>query len=239
MRKTDGSLRRSSILVLALVTLLLIAVGAQLGAQVESDHGKPSALTVSGEVRTPGHGALAGVTVQLLLAGNPVASATTDANGKYTITAPAAFRYSVVPSLAGYTFAPQKRYNVIVPPTRKNVSFVAFPVPTGGLSNDSAVLTGDSLNNATYQVTYTNSLNLPPEDARLIIDPGTDNEQEFEMVQQDPTDTNYADGAIFVFTTTDGLAVGDHTYHMEFDAGHRTTWTLDGVGPTVPPPPGP
>ena len=235
MRKREGSLRRSSILVLGLATLLLIAVGAQLGAQDEPARGKPGALTVSGEVRTPGHGVLAGVTIQLMQAGTPVASAITDTNGQYTITAPAAGRYSVVPSLAGYTFAPQVRRSVVVP--KKNVSFMAFPVPTGGLSDDSATLVpDDSLNNATYQVTYTNSPNRPPEDARLIIDPGTANEQEFEMVQQDPTDTNYADGAIFVFTTTDGLAVAPHTYRMEFCAGHHTTWTVDGVGPDVPVP---
>ncbi len=225
-------MRKSLLFVGALGALVGLLAG-QAAADMSADRArpKPGAAAISGRVTTTTGTPLAGVTVQVLQGGTAVAAATTGADGTYSISGLAVGRYSVAASAAGYTFGPRVRRNVSLPPAKKNVSFVGSTGASGGLTN-AGVKAVDSVN-FLYYVTYTNSLNLPPDDAQLTIDPEGDNEDDAEMVQLDPTNTNYAAGVVFVYQTEEGLPAGNHTYRMEFEAGDDVVWTISGTGPTV------
>jgi hypothetical protein len=86
------------------IICLLLSVGI-LFIQSGCSSSKPT-YAISGTV-TSGGSALAGVTINL--AGGSSGTATTDANGNYTLSDIPIGTYTLTPSLTGYTFAPPNR----------------------------------------------------------------------------------------------------------------------------------
>jgi hypothetical protein len=212
------------------VVMPAIAVGAQ-AAGPGGGKPKPTTYSIAGVVKLTAHKALAGVTVLALKGTTEAGSAVTNAKGQYKIEGLAAGAYTVVPALAGYTFTPRSQRNVRVPPSKKNVSFMAKAVPQGGLSNGAVdPLTGTPATNFTFSVTYTNLGNQPPKNAAVVIDPRSDGETVVKLTK-DPNNSDYANGVVYTGQTT--LGVGEHKFQFRFLVGAGKKWTLSGSGPTV------
>ena len=89
--------------------------------------------TISGQVTAGGSG-FSGVTVSLsgtTAAGTAVSrSTTTDANGNYSLAAPAGGSYTVTPSLAGFSFSPaSKEFSNIIANQTQSFSLVSGTAP--------------------------------------------------------------------------------------------------------------
>ena len=106
------------------------------------------------------------------------------------------------------------------------------PQLSGGMVAPSSGTPGTTF---TWQVTYTDLDNTAPTGLpgsntgiQVVID-GT----AFDMTAQDPNDTDYTDGAVFVYSRRLGLTPSPHTYFFRAADGVETVATAPVQGPTV------
>ena len=95
-----------------------------------------STYDISGTVTLSGGGALQGVTITL--SGTSSGTATTDASGNYSFTDLVNGSYTVIPSLAGYTFTPVSQAVTVNGANATAINFIASPVlsdPVNALLN--------------------------------------------------------------------------------------------------------
>ena len=85
-----------------------------------------STYDISGTVTLSGGGALQGVTITL--SGTSSGTATTDASGNYSFTDLVNGSYTVIPSLAGYTFTPVSQAVTVNGANATAINFIASPV---------------------------------------------------------------------------------------------------------------
>jgi hypothetical protein len=87
---------------------------------------------------------------------------------------------------------------------------------------------GTQTTNFRYRVTYEDADNDDPVSLTVTITGvGT-----FNMVELDPSDTNYINGKVYYYDYTAGLSVATHSYTISADDGTDTT-SVGGTGPTV------
>src|SRR3989338_1742267 len=88
-------------------------------------------------------------------------------------------------------------------------------------------LTGNRNAEFTYDVTYTDVDNDPPAFVKVYID-----NQPYTMSPSNPSDTNYTDGALFIYKIKIA-AVGSHNFYFQASDGIATATSTTYSGPTV------